>query len=319
MSPKRSYSEMDAQAQSNGASHKKRKQFKSHKPRDNTNSAPVAQSLNETKKRARDIERRFARGDQLPADVQRNLERELVHCKKQIEDLQHKKKRNEMISKYHKVRFFGTLQIKRVLESLANRYYVTTERQKAERLRKQLKKRLDKADDSEEKASIEKELHIADVDWYYTRYYPFMEPYISLYPAGKTKEESADKPIARRALHSERPPVWKEIEEAMEEGQKALETIQERRPEKTESAEGTVPQAKAPSKLRAPPKDKFDGMSSERRARLGRPESENTKAPATGRAKNRRERRKEQRLAEEQKKAAEESADDSDGSGFFDA
>lgn len=107
MGSKRSFSEVEAQAAADGASNKKRRQFKSHKPVDNT-SAPSVQSLNEVKKRARDIERRFARGDQLPADVQRNLERELAHCKRQVEDLQHKKKRNEMISKYHKVRFFGT-------------------------------------------------------------------------------------------------------------------------------------------------------------------------------------------------------------------
>lgn len=107
MSPKRAFSEVDAQASANGASNKKRKQFKSHQARDN-NDAAAGQSLNEVKKRARDIERRFARGDQLPADVQQNLERELAHCKNQIEELQHKKKRSDMISKYHKVRFFGT-------------------------------------------------------------------------------------------------------------------------------------------------------------------------------------------------------------------
>lgn len=189
------------------------------------------------------------------------------------------------------------------------------ERQKAERLRKQLKKRLEKADDPEEKASLEKELHIADVDWYYTRYFPFMEPYISLYPAGKTKEESGDEPIAKRALHSERPPVWKEIEEAVKEGQKALEAIQERRPEKTESTEPIPQTRRAPP--RAPPKDKFDGMSQERRLRLGKPEKETI----PGRTMNRRQRRKEQRLAQEQEHQprAEESGDDSDGSGFFDA
>lgn len=325
MSSKRSHSEVEAQASTNGAANKKRKQFKSHKPRENT-SAPPGQSFHEIKKRARDIERRFARGDQLPADVQRNLERELAHCKRQIEDLQHKKKRNEMISKYHKVRFFGTYceerygtwstsrQLSLSLTGADGGVYPYVERQKAERLRKQLKKRLEKADEPEDKSSLEKELHIADVDWYYTKYFPFMEPYISLYPAGKTKEEEpGDEPIAKRALHAERPPVWKEIEEAVEEGPGALEAIQERRPEKTEPAE-PVPRAKAPPK--APPKDKFDGMSQERRLRLGRPEHE----AAPGKAKNRRQRRKEQRLGQEQEqKTAEGSGDESDGSGFFDA
>lgn len=197
--------------------------------------------------------------------------------------------------------------------SVANTRGVLTERQKAERLQRQLKKRLEKADDPEDKASIEKEVHIADVDCYYTRYFPFMEPYVSLYPVDKTKDESGDGPIAKRALHSERPPVWKEIEEAAEQGQKALEAIQERRPEKTESTE-SAPRPRAAPK--APPKDKFDGMSQERRLRLGKPEGE--KGPVKV-AKNRRERRKQQRLHQEEKKVVEESADDSDGSGFFDA
>lgn len=112
MSSKRPHSEVDAHSSANSAAaNKKRKHGKSHKPRENNSNhtgAPAGTSLNDTKKRARDIERRFARGDQLPADVRQNLERELAHCKVQIEHLQHKKKRNDMISKYHKVRFFGT-------------------------------------------------------------------------------------------------------------------------------------------------------------------------------------------------------------------
>lgn len=162
---------------------------------------------------------------------------------------------------------------------------------------------------------MEKELHIADVDCYYARYFPFLEPYISLFP--KTKDEAGDddEPVAKRALHAERPPVWKEIEEAVAAGQKALEAIQERRPEKTDAGKEAVSHAKP--RPRAPPKDKFDGMSQERRVRLGRPESENVPAKA---AKNRRERRKQERLHQEHKKAVEEAADaDSDGSGFFDA
>lgn len=107
MGSKRPHTEVEASLSPHDASHKKRKQFKNNKPNNDGSNAPPGQSLNEVKKRARDIERRFAKGDELPADVQRNLERELAHCKRQIEDLQYKKKRSEMISKYHKVRFFG--------------------------------------------------------------------------------------------------------------------------------------------------------------------------------------------------------------------
>lgn len=99
-------------------------------------------------------------------------------------------------------------------------------------MRKQLKKRLDQAE-PEDKAKLEEEFHIADVDWHYAKYFPFMERYIGLYPTAKTTEESEDKPIAKRALHAERPPMWKEIERAMEQGQRALEAIQERAASRT--------------------------------------------------------------------------------------
>lgn len=108
------------------------------------------------------------------------------------------------------------------------------ERKKAERLRKKLKKQAEEATDPEEKASIEADLHIADVDYHYTRYFPFMERYESLYTAPEnSKDDEADgQPAAIRALHSERPPMWKVVEEAMRNGEAALEELQERRPEK---------------------------------------------------------------------------------------
>lgn len=121
------------------------------------------------------------------------------------------------------------------------------ERQKADRLRKQLKKRVDKATDSEEKAGLEQEQHIAEVDWYYTQYFPFMERYVGLYPAVKAEEDSGEGPIAKRALHAERPPMWKEIEEAIEKGQGALGRIQNRRPEK----ENVTPSEEGPSGARS--------------------------------------------------------------------
>ena len=109
MGSKRPFSDVDGSIPQKDAVNKKRKQqFKSHYRSNDSGPPKLGQSLNEVKKRARNIERRFAKGDNLPADVQQRLERELVQCKRQISDLQHKKKRQEMISKYHKVRFFGT-------------------------------------------------------------------------------------------------------------------------------------------------------------------------------------------------------------------
>lgn len=112
MGAKRRYSDVDGsapQSQNNDVNKKRKQQFKSHYRSNEGGPPKLAQSLNEVKKRARNIERRFAKGDNLPADVQQKLERELVQCRRQIDDLQHKKKRQEMISKYHGVRFFGTV------------------------------------------------------------------------------------------------------------------------------------------------------------------------------------------------------------------
>lgn len=131
-------------------------------------------------------------------------------------------------------------------------------------MRRQIKKRLDDAE-GEEKARLEEELHIADVDWHYAKYFPFMERYVGLYLAAKTPEASDDKPIAKRALHAERPPVWKEIETAMEQGERALVMIQEREVSQTVSRQQDSSGKKAKEKTgqeeKSKPKEKKQGES----------------------------------------------------------
>lgn len=165
-------------------------------------------------------------------------------------------------------------------------------------MRKQLKKQLDEATDPEEKAKIKPDFHIADVDWHYTRFFPFLERYESLYSAEKSKEES-DAPgqtIAMRALHSARPPMWKVVEEALEKGQAALLALQERRPGVVASEE--VPEEKA-SKHSSGGKSKKDSGAAQ--------------------SKPDRSRGKHGKVETEDKKPHEEDDDaaDSDGSGFF--
>lgn len=105
---KRPHSDVDGASSRHNAPNKRPKQhFQSHKPASHGNSTQPGVSLHEVKKRARNIERRFAKGDDLPADVKQKLERELVQCKTQIDEITHKKRRSDMISKYHRVRFFG--------------------------------------------------------------------------------------------------------------------------------------------------------------------------------------------------------------------
>lgn len=113
-----------------------------------------------------------------------------------------------------------------------------TERKKAERLAKQLKRQLNETEDEAEIARLKADLHIAEVDLDYALYHPHMETYISLYPKSKDEAtEKDEKSSAAHHLHSSRPPMWTTIEKARQEGQKALEKIRDRRPERDLSLE----------------------------------------------------------------------------------
>lgn len=277
---KRPHSDVDAgSSRHNGPNKKTKPPFQSHKPATNANSTQLGVSLHEVKRRARNIERRFAKGDDLPADVQQKLDRELAQCKAQIEEILHKKKRNDMISKYHKVRFFGMYSSRLPtswLTTIADALYV--ERKKAERLRKKLQKQADECTDPEEEARIAADLHIADVDYHYTRYFPFLERYESLYtaPENPKEHEAEDKPAALRALHSERPPMWKVVEEAMRSGQAALEELQERRPE---SSQEVQPEKQRPKAAREKKAQRPEPRPAPRTAKAEEPRKKSEAAP----------------------------------------
>ena len=80
---------------------------------------------------------------------------------------------------------------------------------------------------------------MAEVDLDYSIYYPFLEPYVSLYAnykpgekgksGGKDKEKEKDK--AEQLLRTPRPAVWTTVEKLREEGKEALERLQNRQPE----------------------------------------------------------------------------------------
>lgn len=87
-------------AEPGGPARKKPK--KSKKPKANE------ESVNWMKRRARTIERRFRKEhDDIPADVQVELERELAALRNRVAEEEHRKRRRDMITKYHMVRFFG--------------------------------------------------------------------------------------------------------------------------------------------------------------------------------------------------------------------
>ncbi|KAJ3562025.1 hypothetical protein NPX13_g8721 [Xylaria arbuscula] len=217
MSSKRKYSEFDpghpatGEARERAFSHQGSK-FK--KRRSTAGDKPT--SVNWLKKRARTIERRLNRKDSLPANVQHELEKELDHHKQKLNHLADGKKRGAMIKKYHMVRFF--------------------ERKKADRRAKQLRTQLETTEDVEERRKLQADLHVAEIDSLYARYFPHRERYVSLYPVsssgaegGEDTAKKEDGSTATRSLPTERPPLWSVIEKAAKKGSSALVQIQERR------------------------------------------------------------------------------------------
>ncbi|KAI0400991.1 hypothetical protein F4802DRAFT_461766 [Xylaria palmicola] len=208
MSSKRKFSEYDAEQSVAGGAREHTYQNSRHKKNKGT-SLERPDSINWLKKRARTIERRLNREDSLPANVKHELEKELDHHRHKLEDLADKKKRSAMIQKYHMVRFF--------------------ERKKADRLARQIRTQLKTTSDKEERKKLEADLHIAEVDALYAKFFPHRERYVSLYPVSSGSTKAEDASTAARSLHSVRPPLWGTIEEAAKEGNATLVRIQERK------------------------------------------------------------------------------------------
>jgi hypothetical protein len=80
---------------------------KKRKPNGNSKHKAKEGSIQHTKKRARNIERLLQKNENLPADVRKDLERELAAHSATVEDREFRKHRSAMITRYHKARFFG--------------------------------------------------------------------------------------------------------------------------------------------------------------------------------------------------------------------
>lgn len=176
-----------------------------------------------------------------------------------------------------------------------------TERKKADRLAKQLRNQLGTTTDEEERKKLEADLHVAEIDALYAKYFPHRERYISLYPVsslgsgvqGEAKAEDASS--AARSLHAERPPLWDLIESTAKKGTSALVRIQERKP--------------AGSSQSKPPAGRLSKHSS-----AAKPSQPKAKPPAAPESSNQyREKNKRQKAPEPSDLNGE---DDSDG-GFF--
>ncbi|KAL5626389.1 rRNA-processing protein efg1 [Fusarium odoratissimum] len=300
MGQKREYSEIGSPEPRNRPSFNGAKKHKSSKSKHRPNEGTSTWA----KKRTRTIERLLNRNQELPANVRNDLERELGALKATVSDKSFQKLRSAMISKYHMVRFF--------------------ERKKASRLAKQLRKKIEETESTEtdEIEALKRDLHVAEVDEAYTQHFPHAEPYISLYTSAKPEKEEEDKdddkldytPLKHRGLlHTERPPIWSDIEQAMKGGPHALRNLRERRPtELTQEAQSERRQKKPKATttngaLKAQPKPQ---ATKEKPAPFAKVKGKAAAAP-----KNRRERRLQERQAAQPVVKSDD--DDSDEGGFF--
>ncbi|XXG96588.1 hypothetical protein Hte_002876 [Hypoxylon texense] len=274
MNSKRKFSDFKAESRpdssEHGETHERNPGFhaskKSKKHAKNGKVKP--DNLNWVKKRARTIERRFKTGHNIPANVQNELERELAHHQQKITELADEKKRKTMIKKYHMVRFF--------------------ERKKADRLAKQIQSQLNKATDEKEIEKLKADLHKAEVDSLYTRYFPFRERYVSLYPVSSLGlsvhggEKPEDASTAAQALHTDRPPMWEVIEKESEKGMRALVEIRERKLVPNQPKKPDQPSKDAaPSKTKTPktPKTKISEKPDSQRTQKGKGRTKQTEQP----------------------------------------
>lgn len=182
------------------------------------------------------------------------------------------------------------------------------------RLQKRLQSQLKNATDPAEIAALNADIHITEVDINYAKYFPFLEPYISMYKSPKATEKEDEKSSAEHALHSERPPLWSTIEKAMEEGESALERLRDRR-QGPESGEVLPPQpggAAAARKAKASKKAK-----KEKQAEPPKHSEDSGPKKAEGAKKWVNPYKKKMQDAREGTKHEEASGSESDGGGFF--
>lgn len=156
-------------------------------------------SVNPIKSKIRDINRLLGHSDHLPAGVKIEKERALAGYKQDLENAYNEKRKQQMIKKYHMVRFF--------------------ERQKASRNLKRLKSRLAGLSSSnDEQADLHKQIHSAEVDVNYTIYHPLTEKYLSLFLRGAgqgMQDRRGSGKGTERTLVSTKPPIWKAVEQCM--------------------------------------------------------------------------------------------------------
>ncbi|KAK7521089.1 uncharacterized protein IWZ02DRAFT_433475 [Phyllosticta citriasiana] len=173
---------------------------------------PKKFSLNPLKDKIRDLRRQLSRvGEEMPANIRVDKERELASKEHELWVAQGERLKQDMIPKYHKIRFF--------------------ERQKATRFLKKAVRNLNENSDPAALQQLEGQKHIAEVDLNYTLYYPLIRPYKSLYAsAAKSKnaekeQDGATKVGGDTVRVGGDETMWKEVETRTSQGTSALEAL----------------------------------------------------------------------------------------------
>ena len=179
-----------------------------------------ATSVNQLKSKIRDLTRVLEHSENLPPGVRIEKERALAGYKQDVEKIHIDKRKNELIKKYHMVRFFGGSTLTLTVFCTSEDYWlnptVSEERQKATRALKKLQRRLDaSSSESGDYDQLAKEVQDAKIDVYYTMYHPLTEKYQSLFPRRGTT--GGEGPAARK-LVAERPALWKVVEQCTADG-----------------------------------------------------------------------------------------------------
>ncbi|KAF7177505.1 hypothetical protein CNMCM7691_005798 [Aspergillus felis] len=175
-------------------------------------------SVNELKKRIRDVKRLLNRVD-LPADARIVQERALAGYEKDLEDELARRHRSQMIKKYHFVRFLDRKAASKDLKRLLRREQEISNSD------------LDPATKEEKLAALAGKIHAAHVNHNYTIYYPLTQKYVALYAEDKKKKKESsaqsekpnepDAEVASKLIYEttgERPPIWRVVEKCMEDG-----------------------------------------------------------------------------------------------------
>lgn len=188
-----------------------------------------AHPVNELKSQIRSLRRLLERNDSLPADVRVEKERALQTARHELEEAEKARRRNEMIGRYHKIRFF--------------------DRQKATKRLKRARKELDGCPDGDEgRTELARRVQDAEVDINYAQYYPLDRHYVSLFPRRKTKgddddnsEEGEDGANGNEAIVERKgdTEMWERVKQCMANG-----TLDALRNGKLTEAEESVPEKK---------------------------------------------------------------------------